>query len=237
MDHHIDLSVWEKRLDMSATHSYQIANKNQYVEKKTKPSRFIIILSSIIVLAILASIFLIQERVRPGHPIPFETISEGGNSAYGYYSPENWTRDAGYVIIRNQSALEDFWSEHGKKYPPPSIPENIEWDGWMVLVATLGHTGGCRNYIKFLEIRQVKDTLFAYVEKFYQEYGLMCTGISNPYYIVLVPSVPNVVFVESIKPDVDFVEVLLWSTFLVVVIIISILLYVAYAAIRKEKLS
>lgn len=220
---------------MLTIHLCQINNKNQYVEKETKPRRFIIILSSIIVLSILASFFLIQDGVRPGRLIPFATISEGGHTSY--YSPENWSRDAGYVVIRNQSALEDFWYEHGPRIPPPPVPENIEWDGWMVLVATLGRTSGCSNYIKFLEIRQVGNTLNAYVEKFYQKYGLMCGAINNPYHIILVPSVPNVVFVESIKPDVNFVEVCLWSTFLVVVVVISILLYVSWIAIRREKSS
>jgi hypothetical protein len=185
------------------------------------------------VLSILTSIFLIQELMKPGSRVPFATISKGGNSQV--FSAESANGSAEYTIIRNQSTLESFWYNHSmNRYPPRSISDNINWSRQMVLVATLGWTSGCDNYIMFLETRRDGDTLYAYVEKFYKRYGVQCAAIRNPYHIILVESAPDVVFIDTVRPDPNWEEVCCWSTFLFVVVVISILIYVWWTGRRRQ---
>ena len=143
---------------------------------------------------LVASSLLVSEMSRPIDGVPFTTFAEGswGGLRYGdsSYAGE-------YMVIRNQSAWASFWYNHtGNRLPQPPVPTNISWESQMVLVAYQGFVRNCcASYVRFFHMQLEGDTLYAHVENVHRD-GMM-QAVTNPYHIIVLESVPNVVFREA----------------------------------------
>ena len=164
------------------------------MEENTKSKRIVLILTLGVAYLLVASFLLVSEMSRPIDGVPFTTFAEGswGGLRYGdsSYAGE-------YMVIRNQSAWASFWYNHtSNRLPQPLVPTNISWGSQMVLVAYQGFVRNCcASYVRFFHMQLEGDTLYAHVENVHRD-GMM-QAVTNPYHIIVLESVPNVVFRET----------------------------------------
>ncbi|MCJ2562687.1 MAG: hypothetical protein LN417_01185, partial [Candidatus Thermoplasmatota archaeon] len=143
---------------------------------------------------LVASLLLVSEMSRPIDGVPFTTFAEGSWSGFRY---DDSSYSGEYMVIRNQSAWASFWYNHtGDRLPQPPVPTNISWESQMVLVALQGFVRNCcASYVRFFHMQLEGDTLYAHVENVHRD-GMMM-AVTNPYHIIVLESVPNVVFRET----------------------------------------
>ncbi|MCK4457835.1 MAG: hypothetical protein KAW39_08870 [Thermoplasmata archaeon] len=164
------------------------------MEENTKPKRIVLILTLGVAYLLVASFLLVSEMSRPIDGVPFTTFAEGSWGGFRYgdssYAGE-------YMVIRDQSTWASFWYNHtSNRLPQPPVPTNISWNSQMVLVALQGFVSDCcASYVRFFHMQLEGDTLYAHVENVHRD-GMM-TAVTNPYHIIVLQSVPNVVFRET----------------------------------------
>jgi hypothetical protein len=164
------------------------------VEENTKSKRIVLILTLGVAYLLVASFLLVSEMSRPIDGVPFTTFAEGSWGDYRY-GDSSYTGE--YMVIRDQSAWASFWYNHtSDRLPQPPVPTNISWESQMVLVALQGFVRNCcASYVKFFHMQLEGDTLYAHVENVHRD-GMM-QAVTNPYHIIVLESVPNVVFMET----------------------------------------
>lgn len=162
-----------------------------------RSKRVALLLSLSAAYLLVASFLLVAEIGGPSGEVPFTTFSKGYWSGFRY-GDSSYTGE--YIIIRNQSAWAGFWYNHTSNIEPqPPVPTNISWNSQMVLVATQGFVRNCcASYIKFVHAEVEGETLYAYVEKVHRD-GIF-QSVTNPFHIIFLESVPNVVFLETSEP-------------------------------------
>ncbi len=126
--------------------------------------------------------------------VPFITLDKGYWSHYRY---DDYDFDGEYFVFRNQTAWADFWLIHTSgSTPQPPVPDNISWDSEIVLVSILGWWPDCcMAHTNFTSAYIDGDTLYAYVQNVYM-HG-MFHAITNPFHIIVIGKVDNVVFVDA----------------------------------------
>lgn len=198
---------------------------SKHVER-TYPIFMIVVL----VLILLTSSFLIQEAERPGDPVTYETLDFGPISGWREGDSEY---EGEYIVVRNQTAWEDFWSEHRWNM---SSPPNISWDYQIVLVAMHGwaSTWGDK-WVEFTDVRKEGRTLVAYAKRV-DKGGVAGQAITNPYHIIVVERVGRVVFIEDYEPEseLNWLAALILM-FLVVMLIASSMWKVRVKSQDKEQ--
>ena len=164
------------------------------MEENTKSKRIVLILTLGVAYLLLASLVLAGAIDRQNGGVPFTTFDRDSVShiRYGDYSYHGE-----YMVIRNQSSWADFWFNHTSGYSPqPPVPTNISWGSEMVLVAIQGFVANCcASYIRFVHIESEGETLYAHVERVHRDGPLQM--VTNPFHIIVLESVPTVVFVEG----------------------------------------
>lgn len=187
---------------------------------KSRPA--ILILSLAVAFSTLASFLLVSEMSRPSDRVPFTTIAEGSSSGYRY-GDSSFTGE--FKVIRDQSEWEDFWYNHtSNRLPQPPVPTDISWNSQMVLVALQGTWRNCcASYIRFVHTEIEGDTLYAHVENVQRD-GMM-QAETNPYHIIVLENVPNVVFTETPEPyeRPDLMDLLTLLTLLVILVLIILM--------------
>jgi hypothetical protein len=159
--------------------------------------RRVAVMSVLLVLILLSASLLVHEDEGPGEPVEFETILDYGRCPddynYSYILPGS------YSVIRNGTAWEEFWNEFNGDHPrpQPAAAENVTWHNQMVLVAFYGLASDLMKDIDFTSVRKDGRTLYAYVKWTNSTAGIVLPMSYCPYHIIVVESVPNVVFVPD----------------------------------------
>ena len=175
-----------------------------------------------LVLILLSASLLVREVEGPGDPVKFETIIDYSNCPHNY---DEYNFTGGYVVIRNGTAWEEFWSEFTIDYPrpQPAAADNITWHNQMVLVVSYGYASNLMKGVSFTSVRKDGNAAYAYVKWTNITRGVVLPMVHCPYHIIVVESAPEVVFVQDRGTE---YELNWWAVLaLVVLAIATIVLY------------